>query len=87
MCIRDRKIDRSFVTELDIDPEGSLVRLIVDTARLLKLSITAEGVETIEQLNILRDLGVDSVQGYYFTPPRSADELPQRISEVVTGVR
>ncbi len=81
------KIDRSFVTELDIDPEGSLVRLIVDTARLLKLSITAEGVETIEQLNILRDLGVDSVQGYYFTPPRSADELPQRISEVVTGVR
>ena len=81
------KIDRSFVADLESKAEESLVHLIVDTARLLKLTVTAEGVETVEQLSALRELGVDSVQGYFFTPPRPAPHLPIQIAEVLNGVR
>ena len=81
------KIDRSFVADLESRAEESLVHLIVDTARLLKLTVTAEGVETVEQLSALRELGVDSVQGYFFTPPRPAPHLPTQIAEVLNGVR
>jgi EAL domain-containing protein (putative c-di-GMP-specific phosphodiesterase class I) len=38
-------------------------------ARILELSVVAEGVETEGQINILQDLGCDRVQGYYFSPP------------------
>ena len=80
------KIDRSFVADLEEKAEQSLVHLIVDTARLLKLGITAEGVETVEQHMVLTELGVDCVQGYLFSPPRTAAELESKMRELVLTV-
>ena len=69
------KIDRSFVTGAS-DPEGrnaALIRAMVGLAADLKMQTTAEGVETQEELQLVRDLGCSLVQGYIFgrpMPPR-----------------
>jgi diguanylate cyclase (GGDEF)-like protein/PAS domain S-box-containing protein len=67
------KIDRSFVAELaSADDEPDLVRGLVDLAKVLGLQTVAEGVETEEQLERLRELGCDMVQGYLFARPLPA---------------
>ena len=64
------KIDRSFVTEMVSGPGGlTLVSLIINLARELKLNTVAEGVETDEQLRQLRLLGCDEMQGYLLGRP------------------
>ncbi|MCL6649731.1 MAG: EAL domain-containing protein, partial [Chloroflexi bacterium] len=70
------KVDRSFVERLVVDADSrAIVRSIVMLARGLALEVTAEGVETIEQLSTLRALGCDRGQGYYFARPMEATEL------------
>lgn len=67
------KIDRSFVTDLDRnDSSRHIIRTIVDLAANLKIEIVAEGVETAEQLEIIRGLGVQIVQGYFTGRPAPA---------------
>lgn len=63
------KIDRSFVDELGSDTEHSLVRLISEAGRVMGATITAEGVETETQAEILGELGSDHLQGFLFSPP------------------
>lgn len=77
------KIDRSFTAHIDQHDDLSLVRLIIDTGRLLGLDITAEGVETSEQARTLTDLGVDTLQGYLFGQPMSTDRLQRRLDALV----
>jgi hypothetical protein len=70
------KIDRSFVTGAS-DPEGrnaALIRAMVGLAADLKMQTTAEGVETPEELQLVRDLGCSLVQGYIFGKPMPAEE-------------
>ena len=68
------KIDRSFVAGLGRDREDeAIVEMIVSLARTLGLLIVAEGVETLAQLTQLRQLGCDTVQGYYVGMPVPAD--------------
>jgi EAL domain-containing protein (putative c-di-GMP-specific phosphodiesterase class I) len=70
------KIDREFVADIDKSRDCRLiVRSITDLAHGLGLTATAEGVETAEQLRIVRDLGCDLVQGYFISPPIPPDEL------------
>lgn len=70
------KIDRSFVCDLAEKPfDAAFVKTIIDLAHLLKVKIVAEGVETKEQLQILRELGCDEWQGYLFSKPVPADEF------------
>lgn len=70
------KIDRQFVTELPTSRDDQvIVRSVIDLAHNLGLQVTAEGVETAEQLNALRDLGCDLVQGYLLAHPLDAAEL------------
>ena len=52
-----------------------IIEAIINLARGLGLAITAEGIETKEQLEYLRDKGVDSMQGYYFARPMPLAEL------------
>lgn len=64
------KIDRSFVVDMTASPEGlSLVATIINLAHSLRLKVVAEGVETHEQLRLLRVLGCDEMQGYLFSKP------------------
>jgi EAL domain-containing protein (putative c-di-GMP-specific phosphodiesterase class I) len=74
------KIDRSFVDGLGHDAgQTAIVDAIVKMAQALGLSVVAEGVETAEQIEALRGLGCDLVQGYLFSRP----EPPERASELL----
>jgi EAL domain-containing protein (putative c-di-GMP-specific phosphodiesterase class I) len=71
------KIDRSFVTELaEGEGRSSLVAAIVAMAHSLGLAAVAEGVETDEQCELLAREGCDLAQGYLFSRPVSAEDLP-----------
>ena len=74
------KIDRSFISGLDASETGSttLVRGIIALAHNLQLDVVAEGVETKEQLFLLRAMGCDACQGFFLhrpMPPHAAREL------------
>ena len=70
------KIDRVFVADLPRAQDSRLiVGTIVDLAHGLGLVATAEGVETVEQLRAVRELGCDVVQGYLVAPPLEPGEL------------
>jgi diguanylate cyclase (GGDEF)-like protein/PAS domain S-box-containing protein len=68
------KIDRSFISEMRDDGEGmEIARTILPMAFNLQLDVVAEGVETIEQVAMLRKLHCKYGQGYYFSRPLSAE--------------
>lgn len=70
------KIDISFVREMTEDPNSlAIVNTIIALAHNLDLTVVAEGVETKEQLNMLRLLKCEEVQGYYFSPAVSAEKM------------
>ena len=70
------KIDRSFVNDLDVDEKSaSIVRAVVALAHSLGLSVTAEGVETQEQLDLLRLQRCNQVQGYLVGRPAPLEQL------------
>jgi diguanylate cyclase (GGDEF)-like protein len=72
------KIDRSFITGLpDKNESRAIVRAIADLARNLCMRVIAEGVETAQQLEQVRNLGCTDMQGYLFSPPRPAAEIHQ----------
>ena len=74
--IRSLKIDRSFIRDIDRDPNGAAIaQAIIALASSLGLKAIAEGVETREQLDMLRGWGCEEMQGYYFCRPVPADEL------------
>jgi EAL domain-containing protein (putative c-di-GMP-specific phosphodiesterase class I) len=69
------KMDRAFIRNIEHDEKDiQLVALILDIARNLKIPVVAEGVETEEQMKLLKNLGCALAQGYYFSRPlHSAD--------------
>jgi diguanylate cyclase (GGDEF)-like protein len=69
------KIDRSFIATLDDDRTRAIVTAMIELAHALELTAIAEGIETAEQLELLRELGCDLGQGYYFARPEAADEV------------
>lgn len=76
MNIDELKIDRSFIWDLDINEKNRAIsRTIILLAKQFNILVTAEGIETEKQLNILKELGSDTGQGYYFSKPIPAKEL------------
>jgi EAL domain-containing protein (putative c-di-GMP-specific phosphodiesterase class I) len=70
------KIDRSFVSRLPQDHSGkTLVQTIVGLACAFNMDTVAEGVETVAQLDALREIGCDQLQGYLMSKPVSRDEF------------
>jgi sensor c-di-GMP phosphodiesterase-like protein len=70
------KIDKQFIDAIGTDSlMAGLVESIIDMAKRLNLRTIAEGVETAEQVDYLRDKGVDYVQGWYYSKALAADEL------------
>ena len=76
------KIDRSLVIELGEKPEDkAIVAAMIQLAHALGWAVTAQGVESDEQLAMLRELGCDIVQGYYFTRPVTVEEATVLLEE------
>lgn len=70
------KIDRSFVKDISTDSDdAAIATAIVAMAHSLQLLVIAEGVETLEQLEFLRSLHCDEMQGYFVSPPVPAEEF------------
>ncbi|HEY5318083.1 MAG TPA: EAL domain-containing protein, partial [Solirubrobacteraceae bacterium] len=81
------KIDRSFVDGLGRDPEnGAIVNAVVGMARALDVSVTAEGVETPDQLARLRASGCAFAQGYLFSEPIPPDDVPELVDAALAGI-
>ena len=71
------KIDRSFIAGIGRRADsGVIVKTVIDLAHALGMSVTAEGIEKPEQLELLCELGCDLGQGYLLSPPMAAAELP-----------
>lgn len=78
------KIDRSFISDLSGRADSrKIVQAIVTLARGLGMTATAEGVETEEQLEALRAVGCDEIQGYLFIEPRPASEITRLFRETL----
>ena len=76
------KIDQVFVRQLVADSTDALiVRAITSLALSLKIGLVAEGIETAEQRDFLRDQGCTTGQGYFFSVPLTADEFSRMIRQ------
>ena len=77
------KIDRSFVHGMVDDAKNlAVVEAIIALARAMKLKVIAEGVEEYEEVKRLKELGCYEIQGFYFSPPVAAEELPDAIAGI-----
>lgn len=73
------KIDRSFIMGLGEDKDDeAIVTAVIQVAQTLKLDVVAEGVETLQQLNRLKELGCTTIQGFYYSRP-----IPSNVIEDV----
>ncbi len=69
------KMDQEFINRMEVDEKLRTIALsIVKLAQKLNIRVIAEGVETIKQLHILKEMGVHAVQGYYFSKPQLLDK-------------
>ena len=82
------KIDRSFISDILLDPaDRELIVAAISMAHALSIQVVAEGVETLEQLQILSNLSCDYAQGYYISKPSPKAELldfPEKIDVYTT---
>ncbi len=84
----EMKIDKSFVIQCATSRESLvIVKSIIDLAHNLNLKVVAEGVETLEALELLRRLGCDLAQGYYVGRPMGGERLPGWVSAWVASHR
>lgn len=78
------KIDKQFIDNLTISrKDAAIATSIIQLAHNLGLQVVAEGVETIEQVGLLQELGCDVVQGYYFGAPITATEVERFPHEII----
>ena len=82
------KIDQSFVADITTNSDDAeIIRAIVTMGKTLNRTVIAEGVETQEQIDMLRDYGCDQIQGYLFCPPMPATELTKFLLEKNTAAQ
>lgn len=82
--IHTLKVDRSFVGDISTDPDdAAIVRAIIALAHSMKLNVVAEGVETQDQLDFLREQECDLMQGYFFAKPLAAPQMAHLLEQRV----
>ena len=70
------KLDKKFMENMMVSGKGRLIlEQVVSMANKLELGLLAEGVETREQVELLRNIGCDQVQGYYYAKPMLAEDF------------
>jgi EAL domain-containing protein (putative c-di-GMP-specific phosphodiesterase class I) len=74
------KIDKSFISDMENNQNTKvIVKSIIDVAHSLKLKVTAEGVETVEQLSLLKQMQCDEIQGFLISKPLPLPEVQKNI--------
>ena len=73
------KIDRSFTSEIQETGTYMIIRSIIQIARNLEIDVVAEGVETEQQVQLLKELGCEIAQGYLYYKPMSLDDIEGKI--------
>ena len=82
------KMDMKFVRNIETsDTDMRLVKLILDIARYLGVKVVAEGVETEGQRRLLKDVGCDLIQGFYFSRPVPPEEFEKLIEKEIATER
>lgn len=80
---KELKIDKSFVTSmLENEKSYKLVETIMSIARTMEMTVVAEGIETQEQQEVLTRLGCDYLQGYLFSRPLPAEQVPWLLLQI-----
>jgi diguanylate cyclase (GGDEF)-like protein len=69
------KLDMRFLQTQSVTPKGNILSFVISLARWLNLQVVAEGVETAEQIRVLRNMDCDFVQGYYYAKPMPLSEF------------
>jgi diguanylate cyclase (GGDEF)-like protein/PAS domain S-box-containing protein len=86
LTVSQIKIDRAFVRNLITESgDRAIVRSIIALGRSLGMEVVAEGVETAEQMRMLRDFGCDLLQGFLYARPLGADAVPRFLGELAAG--
>ena len=79
------KIDRSFVADIDTSKDDAeIIHTIINMGQTLNRRIIAEGVETQEQLDILKQYNCDEIQGYFFSKPLTQEDFTHFIRKLDT---
>jgi EAL domain-containing protein (putative c-di-GMP-specific phosphodiesterase class I) len=86
LTVNQIKIDRAFVRNLMTESgDRAIVRSIIALGRSLGLQVVAEGVETAEQMQMLREFGCDLLQGFLYARPLEVDAVPGFLIELAAG--
>ncbi|HOF25890.1 MAG TPA: EAL domain-containing protein [Clostridia bacterium] len=79
------KIDKSIIDDVTFEAKkADIVKIIINLAKNLMLHITAEGVETVDQADFMKDISCDEIQGYYYSRPLKTDALEEFLK--ISGV-
>jgi diguanylate cyclase len=78
--VNNLKIDRFFISQMGNDQDSKIVEAVINLGHALDMSIVAEGIETVEQLERLEALGCDFGQGYFFSKPLPFADLDQYLN-------
>lgn len=74
------KIDRSFITDIEVDKQKiNVLKGVISISQLLDMKLIAEGVENIEQLEILKNENCYNIQGYYYSVPLNLDDFKRKL--------
>lgn len=68
------KIDRTFIKDIPHKDNGSIAKTVIQLGNILDFKVIAEGVETVEQVKFLKENGCSNIQGYFYSPPISAEK-------------
>lgn len=74
------KLDMSFISQIGNERKLRILAAVISLAKNLKLHTVAEGVETEEQLKVLKELGCDAIQGYYFSKPLPKEQFTEYLN-------
>jgi EAL domain-containing protein (putative c-di-GMP-specific phosphodiesterase class I) len=89
LAVGELKLDRTFITSLNAEGNGremELVRATINLGHDMGLRVVAEGIEDVETLDLLGDLGCDLAQGYFISRPSPANKLTFKATAVKTLV-
>ncbi len=75
------KVDRSFVMRMDQSESREIVKTIIMLAHNLNLDVTAEGIETLDQTQLLKEMNCESGQGYYYSRPIEPEAVDQLLQD------